>query len=269
MKTVMSDISYLALLNRTTTGLQLRDSIWKSLSFNVENMTMAFEENTKLETEMRKNLVALEKMSSEKDSSLEAVKSTSAIFMRDAARMYSIMQLNLRGHLQILPQLDKMANVLVESVIVGRDKVSYDRFSRQYEQVIERAIGDLNKITEYIVPMQQQTEVALEMIHTALDATSKQKKSGETQKYIGGAAVGMGAGFFTVGTASSVQLVLTGAAILGNPILTIGLMATGTLIGAGGFAAYTNGQAIQVDAIDLTKGFVSGSQVTNQLYPPD
>ncbi|CAF1346835.1 unnamed protein product [Didymodactylos carnosus] len=161
------------------------------------------------------------------------------------------MKLHLRGHLQILPQLDQMAAVLVESVIVGRDPISYNRISRQHAQVIERAIGDLNKITAYVESMQQETETALSMINDALADVSKQKKSGETQKYIGGAAVGAGTEFIAVGTASGVKLALTSAAIMANPVLA--LMVTGTVIGAGGFVAYMKGAAIQVDSTDLTK----------------
>lgn len=249
----MSDISYLALLNRTSTTFQLRNSIWRSLAFDVEKITKAFQESAKLETEMRKNVIALKLFSSEKGSAIEAVKSTSATLVSQAAEMYSIMNLHLRGHLDILPELDKLADVLVESVILGRDQVNYDLLSREYNQIIQRALNDLNKIASFVEPLLTQTDTALSSISNALDDANKQKKVGQTKKLAGKATATAGATFFVLGAGASAKLVLTSAAIIANPPLTVGLMAAGALMGAGGFAVYNNGEQIEIDAVNLRK----------------
>jgi hypothetical protein len=251
METVMSDISYLALLNHTTNVSQLRDSIWRSLSFDVGNVTKAFKQSARLEADMRKNLTELGKINSEKNPALQAVKSTSAMFVRNAAEMYSILNLHLRGHLRILPQLDKMADLLVEFVLVGRNQASYDRLNKQYKQVIERALSDLSDINGFIGPMKEQIATALSIISQSLNDANKQKKSGNNRQFIGRMASTAGAGFFVVGTATGLKLAITGAAIVGNPV--IGLMVSGFLLGAGGIAAKWNGEEIQINADDLIK----------------
>ncbi|UJR12462.1 hypothetical protein I4U23_016638 [Adineta vaga] len=250
---VISDISYLALLNRTNTASQLRDSIWRSLAFNVENITKAFQESATLETKMRKNQIELEQINSAKGSVLETVKLTSATLVSKAAYMYTTMNLHLRGHLDILPELDKLADALVESVLVGRDERNYDLLNRQYKQIIERALDDVNKITNFVEPLLQQTDTALSSISNALNDAKKQEKSGQKQKLAGGVTATAGAGFFVVGAGAGVKLVLTGAAIIANPALTLGIMAAGALIGGGGAAIYHNGEQIEINAIDLTK----------------
>ncbi|CAF1470049.1 unnamed protein product [Adineta steineri] len=202
---------------------------------------------------MSKNRFELEQINSEKGSALEAVKSASATLISKAAEMYSVMNLHLRGHLQIIPELDKIAEVLVESVVVGRDQVHYDLLSGQYRQIIERALSDLDKITASVTPLMTQTDTALISINNALNDADKQKKLGQTQKTNGRAGTVVGATLFTVGTGSSIKLVLTGAAIAANPLWTLALITGGALIGGAGVVSYRNGEQIEVNAVDLSK----------------
>ncbi|CAF0767874.1 unnamed protein product [Adineta ricciae] len=262
---IISDVSYLALLNRTDIADQLKDSIWKSLAFDASRVIEAFEANAKLEYEMTHHLKELEKHISKETDILQLVHSNSLQIMEKMKKLNAIMNLHLRGHLDTLPDLDIIAAILVESVLVGRDELNYNRLNGQYTKIIIRQKSDLYEVINLIEPLLTQTGDVLKKINQGLDDADKQKKSGRNQKYIEGGTTLGGITFVTVGAANNLHLVITGAAIAAHPILGLATMVTGVLMAGGGVATFMKGDRIEIDATDLFKVLKSMDASLNQI----
>ncbi|CAF0928656.1 unnamed protein product [Adineta ricciae] len=233
---IISDVSYLALLSRTEIADQLEDSIWKSLAFDANRIVEVFEANVKLEYEITDHLNELEKHISKETNILQLVHSNSLQIMEKMKKLYAIMNLHLRGHQDTLPGLDKIAEILVESVLVGRDELNYNRLNGQYTEIIKHQKSDLDEVINLIQPLLTQTGDVLKNINQGLDDADKQKKS-----------------------------VITRAAIAAHLFLGLASMVIGVLMAGGGVATFMKGDQIEIDATDLFKVLKSMDASLNQI----
>lgn len=253
METVVSDISYLAQLNRKNDAIKLRDSIWKTFSFDPSRMIETFEERNQLETEVRKNTMELKERISDKDDPLNNLVSISNQAVQNLNKIHSVMYLYLRGHRDSIPLLNQMATRLVQSVLEFQDQEDYDRLNREYNGVIQRAQNDLKAIVDMIEPIKTDIDVALTTINSAMKNANKQTRSGEHQQTLGKTVGGIGAGMFTVAGVQGMQLAITSAAMVANPVLLFGVMLGGGVVGAIGAGIMRNGDEIVINAEDLVK----------------
>ena len=250
MDAVVSDISYLAQLNRVNDATELRDSIWKTLSFDPSRMIEAFEEKNQLETEIRENIMALEERISDKHDHLNNLAFISKQAVQNLNQIHSCMFLYLRGHRDSIPLLNQMATRLVQYVLEFQDQDNYDRLSQEYNGVIQHVQKDLKDIVDMIKPIKIDLDTALTEINLALKDADKEKRGGERRQNAGKVAIGFSA---TMLTANGVKLAITGAAMLANPVLFYGVMLGGGLVGAIGMGITWNGDEIVINADDLIK----------------